>query len=121
MTSHKLSALDFLLVTVALFRINSSLANSLQSCPSLDLHGSLLTQQNTALKGHVRLSLPHVSFTQCSLRCQRQDWCISINFEISENTGQCELNDYGVQDEVMAQDLEERPGFVYSQLRPATV
>ena len=91
------------------------------SCSTLHSESSIVTKQDTALKGHVRQSLAKVSFIQCGLRCQRKQWCISINFQIT--TGQCELNDYGVKDEMSAEgeEFERRQGFVYSQLRPEKV
>jgi len=90
------------------------------SCASLDVPGSIVTKRDTVLKGHVRLSIPNVSWVQCSLRCQRQQWCISINFQLTSNTGRCELNDYGVQDERSVSEdgqFERKPGYIYTQIR----
>ena len=104
--------------------ICSNLAvDSLKSCPSLHVDGTMITKRDTVLIGHVQLSLPDVSFMQCSLRCQRQDWCISSNFQISQNTGKCELNNFGVKHEMLTEgkEFEMRKGFVYTQLRPAAV
>jgi len=95
-----------------------------ESCASLDVPGSIVTKRDTVLKGHVRLSIPNVSWVQCGLRCQRQQWCISINFQLTSNTGRCELNDYGVQDEMSVSDdgqFERKPGYIYTQIRPAKV
>lgn len=99
--------------------------NPSESCQSLHLPAwSIITKRDTKLKGHVRQSLANVSWVQCTLRCQRQPWCVSINFQVTANTGRCELNDHGVQDEMAASlegQFERTPGFVYTQLRPAKV
>jgi hypothetical protein len=87
--------------------------------------GALITKSDIVLRGHQKESIPSLTFIQCSLRCVKTDWCISINFEISERNGQCELNDYGVSNEfyvsVDSGEFEDRKGYIYSQLRPSQV
>ena len=110
-----------LCVVLLLTTISHSVAEL--ACPTRYSDGALISKVGKVLKRHVRKTLANKSYIQCSLQCQHQDWCISINFEISKSIGKCELNDFGVPDELSTEreDFERREGFIYIQLRPAVV
>lgn len=105
---------------VTMFLVSQTLS---QECLLQNLKGALLTKHGVALKAHTRKALTSTTFVQCGLRCQQKEWCISINYEISSPRGSCELNDYGVDEErdFSSERFEARQGYIYSQLRPASV
>ncbi|XP_048582751.1 fibropellin-1 isoform X2 [Nematostella vectensis] len=95
-------------------------------CPaSIHSVGAPITQVGLVLRSrHVKKRLQGQSQISCSLRCQQQDWCISVNFEVSRpEAGACELNTYGVEtlDEANPNnsEFEKKKGWIYSQLRSA--
>ena len=68
---------------------------------------------------HVRKTFNSVSFIECGLRCEQEDWCVSIGFDFTKQTGICELSDYGLDEtrKFLSEMFDERKGFVFSQLR----
>ncbi|XP_048583799.1 uncharacterized protein LOC5505993 [Nematostella vectensis] len=95
-------------------------------CPaSIHSPGARITQVDLALRSkHVKKRLQGQSQMSCSQRCLQQDWCISVNYEVSRpEGGACELNTFGV--EMMADanpknpEFKRKKGWIYSQLRSA--
>ncbi|XP_048590101.1 uncharacterized protein LOC116616981 [Nematostella vectensis] len=95
-------------------------------CPaSIHSAGARITQVDLALQSkHVKKRLQGQSQMSCSQRCLQQDWCISVNYEVSRpEGGACELNTYGV--EMLADanpknpEFKRKKGWIYSQLRSA--
>ncbi|XP_048583670.1 uncharacterized protein LOC5513197 [Nematostella vectensis] len=115
------------LFVLQIFCLLALASTSQQSfCPaSIHSEGARITQVNLVLRSkHVKKRLQGQSQMSCSQRCLQQDWCISVNYEVSRpEGGACELNTYGV--EMMADANPDNPEFetktewIYSQLRSA--
>jgi len=95
------------------------------NCLSRSITTSIVKLSNTAVKSqYVKKTFKSVSFIQCGLRCEQNDWCVSISFADSkQQQGRCDLTDFGLEnhDGVLSDKLQKRNGFVFTQLRKLKV
>ncbi|XP_048583488.1 neurogenic locus notch homolog protein 4 [Nematostella vectensis] len=114
-------------VTCILLLLRVSMATAedlaLQSfCPN-NRHalGAHITKEDVALQGHVRKKVDAPSLLSCDQQCLKQDWCVSVNFKLTESKRRrCELNDYGAKSPNIQPGIDgfvEKKGWIFQQIR----